>query len=269
MKPKITILIIAILFSAVVFPASADLNDGLISAWTFDDGKANDLINKNNGKITKAKVVDGKFLKGLEFNGKDSFVNVPHHKSMESIEKGLSVSAWVNIKEFVQPNHAGIVVKGNSIGWNQNYAFRIATRNVNQLTWAVPKQGAEGNFNTADVAKVDEWTFVCLTADGKDIKAYVGTNGKNLKEVGTKPQAAPYQPRAGEPVEIGVGRARGGTKGNDIFFKGIIDEVYLWGGRALSEDEIKKLADGDRPTNVVMSVNHLDKLSTIWAKLKK
>ena len=58
MKPKITILIIAILFSAVVFPASADLNDGLISAWTFDDGKANDLINKNNGKITKAKFVD-------------------------------------------------------------------------------------------------------------------------------------------------------------------------------------------------------------------
>ena len=47
------------------------------------------------------------------------------------------------------------------------------------------------------------------------------------------------------------------------------DEVYLWGGRALSEDEIQQLADGDRPTNVVMSVDRTDKLSTIWAKIKK
>ena len=269
MKHKINTFATLTLFLAVIFSASADLNDGLISAWTFDDGRADDQINKNDGKITKAKVVKGKFLQALEFNGKDSFVNIPHHKSMESIEKALSVSAWVNIKEFVQPNHAGIVVKGNSIGWNQNYAFRIATRDADQLTWAVPKQGAEGNFNTDNVAKVDEWTFVCLTADGKDIKAYVGTNGKNLKEVGTKAQDAPYQTRDGEPVEIGVGRARGGTRGNDIFFKGIIDEVYLWGGRALSEDEIQQLADGDRPTNVVMSVDRTDKLSTIWAKIKK
>ena len=58
-------------------------------------------------------------------------------------------------------------------------------------------------------------------------------------------------------------------KARYVLFKGIIDEVYLWGGRALSEDEIQQLADGERPTNVVMSVDRTDKLSTIWAKIKK
>ena len=58
MKHKINTFATLTLFLAVIFSASADLNDGLISAWTFDDGRADDQINKNDGKITKAKVVE-------------------------------------------------------------------------------------------------------------------------------------------------------------------------------------------------------------------
>lgn len=251
------------------FCVQADLNDDLISAWTFDDGTANDAVNNNDGEINGAEVVDGKFSKALDFNGEDAFVRIPHDPSMETIVDGLTVSAWIFIRSFPQPNHAAVVFKGQKIGWSQDYAFRIATRDVNQLTWAVPKPGAEGNFNTDNSANAEEWTFVCLTADGSMLKGYTATEGGGLTEVGSTAQAAPYQARVDEPVEIGVGRARGGTIGNDIFFDGIIDEVYLWGGRALPEDEIELLASGERPSLAILSVEASGKLATLWGRIKQ
>ncbi len=262
------ILVTAFCFSLVVgLYAQADLDGDLISAWTFDDGSAKDAVGNNDGVINGADVVDGKFFKALDFNGADSFVRIEHDASMEPIVDGMTISAWVFIRSFPQPNHAGIVVKGNKIGWSQDYAFRMATREVNQLTWAVPKPGAEGNFNTDGSANADEWTFVCLTADGAMLRAYVAVEGGDLKEVGSNVQAAPYQARLDEPVEIGVGRARGGTIGNDIFFDGIIDEVYLW-SRALAEDEIAELAAGARPSKIAVSVEPAAKLATVWGSNK-
>ncbi len=254
-------------FIALGFSASADLNEGLISAWTFDDGTARDSLENSDGEINNANAVDGKFLKGLDFNGKDSFVRIPHHPSMEVIEDSFSVSAWAFIRSFPQPNHAGIVFKGQKIGWSQDYAFRMATREVNQLTWAVPKPGTEGNFNSDNAAKDGEWTFVCLTADGTGAKAYVATENEVPRMVGSNGQAAPYQTRVGDPIEIGVGRARDGVVGNDIFFDGIIDEVYLW-GRAISEDELADLANGNRPSIVILAVESTGKLATTWGSVK-
>lgn len=244
----------------------ADLDEDLISAWTFDDGSAKDAVGSNHGEINGAEVVDGKFFKGLDFDGAGAFVGIEHDPSMEGIVDGLTVSAWVFIRTFPQPNHAGIVVKGLKIGWSQDYSFRIATREVNQLTWAVPIPGSEGNFNTDGSANAEEWTFVCLTADGAMIRAYVGVEGV-LQEVGNKGQAAPYQARVDEPVEIGVGRARGGTIGNDIFFDGLIDEVYLW-SRALAEDEIAELAAGSRPSKISTAVEPAAKLAVAWGSIK-
>ena len=265
LKLSSTLVILCALLAAAAY---ADLGEGLISAWTFDDGSATDSINQNDGVIEGATVADGKFLKALDFNGADAFVRIEHDASMEPIVDGLSVSAWVFIRTFPQPNHAAIVFKGTKIGWSQDYAFRIATREVNQLTWAVPKPGAEGNFNTAGAAQANEWTFVCLTADGAMLRGYTAAEGADLVEVGSAAQAAPYQAREGEPVEIGVGRARGGTIGNDIFFDGIIDEVYLW-SRALDVAEIEELAAGTRPANVALAVESSSKLSTTWAGLKQ
>lgn len=254
-------------FSLVIgLYAQADLDGDLISAWTFDDGSAKDAVGSNHGEINGAEVIDGRFFKGLDFNGDDAFVRIEHDPSMEAIVDGMTISAWVFIRTFPQPNHAGIVVKGTKIGWSQDYAFRIATRDVNQLTWAVPKPGAEGNFNTDNSANADEWTFVCLTADGTMTRAYVAVEG-DLQEVGNRGQAAPYQARIDEPVEIGVGRARGGTIGNDIFFDGLIDEVYLW-SRALSEDEIAELAAGTRPSKIATAVEPAGKLAIVWGSIK-
>jgi hypothetical protein len=100
------------------------------------------------------------------------------------------------------------------------------------------------------------------------IRGYTAADGEALREVGSLAQAAPYQAREGEPVEIGVGRARDGVIGNDIFFDGIIDEVYLW-SRALPEDEIVELAGGVRPSKANLAVEARGKLAALWGEIKK
>ena len=267
MKTGVLFLPLCLMWTFNLF-VKADLNEDLISAWTFDDGTANDAVGNNDGEINGATVTNGKFAKALDFNGVDAFVRIPHDPSMEAIVDGLSASAWVFIRSFPQPNHAAIVFKGQKIGWSQDYAFRIATREENQLTWAVPKPGTEGNFNTDGAAEAGEWTLVCLTADGTMLRGYTAAESGELREVGSLGQAAPYQARVGEPVEIGVGRARDGVVGNDIFFDGIIDEVYLW-SRALSQDEIAELAGGERPSNIATAVDSNGKLASLWGKIKK
>jgi len=64
------------------------------------------------------------------------------------------------------------------------------------------------------------------------------------------------------PVEIGVGRAQGGTEGNDMFFDGLIDEVVIY-NRGLTIDEIAELMDG------VVAVEPAGKIAKVWGKIKK
>lgn len=64
-------------------------------------------------------------------------------------------------------------------------------------------------------------------------------------------------------VEIGVGRAVGGTVGNDAYYDGIINEVHFW-SRALSADEVGQLAAGTLP----VAVEPAGKIASVWGKIK-
>jgi len=269
MLMKAILILFCLLIGAVY--AYADLADGLISAWTFDDGTAKDSVGNNDGKINGGvEVTNGKFGKALSFNGKDGFVQVPHDKSLEAIANGLTVSAWIKVNQFV--DHAAVIFKGEKIGWTNNYAFRIATHGSNGLTWGVCIPGTEGWFHTDNIMESGKWYFVCLTADGKQAVGHIaGEDGK--VEIPPSGQgnphaiAAPYRTCPDFPIEMGVGRAVGGTVGNDHYYNGMIDEVYLW-SRALSDDEIAQLAKGARPKGV-FPVEPAGKLATMWGFIKR
>jgi len=223
----------------------ANLEDGLISAWTFDDGNTKDWEGKNHGEIKGGvEVVDGKFAKGLSFNGDDGHIQIPHDASMEVIADGFTVSAWLQPIAGVNGN-SGIVTKGKGSGWGIQYSFKITVN-----WWGVSNKGVEGYFNASGALnKPDKWVFACLTADGKEAIGHAAEEGGKVEiraagEGNPKVIAAPYLTEPDYPIEIGVARLAGGN--TDAYFKGIIDEVYLW-DRALSEDEVAQLAKGDRP----------------------
>ncbi|MBC8457274.1 MAG: LamG domain-containing protein [Deltaproteobacteria bacterium] len=239
----------------------AELSDGLISAWTFDDGSAKDCVGNNDGEILGGvEVIEGKFKKALSFNGKDGFVQIQHDKSIEVIEESYTVSAWIKPRAGVNGN-AGIVTKGEGSGWGIKYAFKITID-----WWGVSNKSTEGYFHAAGALnRPGEWVFACLTADGTGAIGHAaGEDGKvEIRACGEgnpHPIAGPYLTEPDFPIEIGVARKAGGT--TDAFFDGIIDEVYLW-DRALSEDELAFLAKGARP-EFISPVEPGGKLSTLW-----
>lgn len=243
----------------------AALEDGLIAAWTFDDGTAKDFQGNNPGEIKGGvEVADGKFDKALSFDGKDGHIQIPHDETMNVIADAFTVAAWIQPRAGSHGN-SGIVTKGEGTGWGIKYSFKITLN-----WWGVSKLGQEGYFNTGGTLnKPGEWVLACLTADGKQAIGHSALEGGKVEikpagEGNPKPITSPYLIEPDFPIEIGVARMADGT--TDQYFNGIIDEVYVW-NRALSEDEIAQLAEGVRP-ELSAPVEPSGKLSALWGSVK-
>jgi len=255
-------------------PGKTNTSDGIVSAWTFD-GDAEDDIEGNDGEFNGAPFkngpvyVDGKFGRALKFDGVDDYIQIPDDKSLH-FPKGLTVAAWINVT--VGADHAAICWKGVKIGWGANFSFRVATTSDTTLTWG-RCNGGEKYFATEGVIPATgEWVHVAMTCLSPDAptnqRAYV--NGEDITDVtgqaGNLTAEPPFLVFEGEPVEMGVGRAVGGTEGNDAYFNGMIDEVGIW-NRGLNANEIKEVMTKGLPFSY--SVNAHNKIATTWGKLKK
>ena len=77
----------------------ADLNEGVVAAWTFDDGKVTDAIGQNHGKLFKGAVVKngGKFGKALDVNGSDDCrADIKLSKDIEKVLLFLNTSSHLS-----------------------------------------------------------------------------------------------------------------------------------------------------------------------------
>ena len=275
---RLHITVISSLFAvaAVVgfpFAVDADINDGIIGAWTFDDGDVTDSIGKNHGELFKAaKVVnDGKFGRALDVDGSvDTRADIMVDDAFEAaLEKQFSVAYWLFVRQG--QNHSG-VWKGEKVGWGANFTFRLVTTSSNDFTWGMTQGGTECWFATAGAIEPNKWIHVCLTADGKQGIGYVTKEGEkapkipNSAEGNPKACPTPYNLFPDRPIELGAGRGIGGVVGTDTFLNGLIDEVYIW-DRALTEEEVTELGQGARPTKALAVESH-GKFTTTWAQIK-
>jgi hypothetical protein len=273
------------ILALMVFSANsyAELEDGLVSAWNFDDGSANDSVGSNDGEF-----VNGASTTGAEFGmaltlenpenpatGEDTgqYVAIPSSPSLEKENGIFSVSLWVYVRTGGGRNHSAMFFKGDKVGWGDHFMVRMCTTSATNMTWGSCWAGSEGWFATNDVYEVEEWVHVAYVVDGSEAIAYVtssATDGDtvippsgqaNPREIQTPLLTFPER-----PVELGVGRQVGGNAGNDFWIDGMIDEVYFW-ERALSEDEVKELAGGALVGAVAVEAQ--GKLATTWAHIKK
>jgi hypothetical protein len=247
--------------------AYADITTGLVSAWHFDDGTATDIKGRNNGIVHGATVAAGKYGNCLSFDGVDDYVEIPDSLSLH-LPEDLTVAAWINVN--VSGNHAGVCSKHVKIGWGANFSWRIAVNTGDNITWGRCAEGAEEYFATDGVMPpTGQWVHVALTCMSPDAptvqRAYI--NGEDITDVtgqaGNLDVQPPFLVFEGVPVEIGVGRAQGGTEGNDIFFDGLIDEVVIY-KRGLTQSDIVELMGTDFTT----AVSPAGKLASVWGKVK-
>ncbi len=244
---------IVVLMIVATVSTQADLSDPTLSAYysfdedgdTLKDGSiyGNDAniegkSKREKGVIDKAIVLETNTW--ININGPE-FENVPL--------EGLTIAVWVNHNDSPDPQSIFDAI-GTDHG---NGLYHVEIRPAGFRFFH--RDGAEKevfNINPGPIIKGGKWVHFTGTYDSKsgDAKTYI--DGKVTHEAKGDGELSD---------NWGVQAAIGHHK-NSRWFDGLMDEFYMF-ARALSEDEIKEVMDGE-----FLSVEPTDKLTTTWGSLK-
>ncbi|MCG9132016.1 LamG domain-containing protein [Candidatus Poribacteria bacterium] len=237
--------------------ATADLAEGLVVYFTFDNVKGKTVVDDSgNGLdadiIANTEIVDGKYGKAIRITkeGPDC-VNVPAADELK-IEGEITMAVWIN-----------------QDGWNNNSQWfdKNCHNGGEHTSYGIGVFGDGASFNMflgSDANRqtlnkphdLDEktWHHVVGTYDGATMKVYVDgevavEEAKKFNFTGTNDQ----------DLRIGCSKDRP----QYTFENGSIDEAAIW-RRALSEAEIQEIANEG-----FLAVSPLDKAATTWGSIKR
>lgn len=201
--------------------------------WKFDDGSGTTATDssgdENDGALYNGSVVcsggdcpnwvDGKYGKGLSFDGVDDYVGVPSSASLKPTE-AITVTGW--IKPDLQGTREFMATK-----W-QGFTVELATSN--RVTAGVYVSGGQRMTPVSSVLPNNTWTHVAFTYDSSDrtLKTYIN-GGQEIKS-STLSGLSTYSMSVSNNA-LGIGRY------SSYYWNGQIDEVRIY-NRALSPTEI-------------------------------
>ena len=248
---------IAILIAALSIFGS--VNNSVISAdvpgvdehtmlyFKFDEGSGKEVKdlsdNGNDGTITGAKWVEGKFGKALEFED-DDFVEIADSESLD-IAENITIEVWVNPAD---DDGGYVMLKKGSYGFpkfvgGNNFQFYLTV-------------GGQTITDTVGGKIVPStWQHYAAAYDGKEVRQYV--NGELVFA----------HPCAGDigisGDNITIAHSFGWHKSGARNFAGKIDELRL-SDIARTVDEIKEAMNG-----FATAVNSRSKLAVNWGWIKE
>ena len=201
------------------------LSDGLVSRWSLDEGSgsiASDSSgNGNNGAVSGATWVSGRFSNALSFNGLSNYVSVPDSDILDfGTTTNFTITCWLKTAQSDVYQHFLVKDYGSPGYWQ----FFIGSNNVLRFTSSDGGSALSGTVNVAD----GNWHFVSVVA--------VRNGQAQLYVDGVADGAA--QNMVGGNVSSNTPVRLGSTNLGTIWFKGTIDEVSIY-NRALSLVDIQ------------------------------
>jgi len=133
------------------------------------DGKVKDVsTNGNDGSVYEAEVVDSPFGMSLDFDGKESFIEVPYSDELNPANE-ITVEAW--LKPRTPDNGFTIVSKKSGYSSPNGYVFLFDGGsfyfNFGNGTSFFPNIFSYGRL------KAGQWYHLAVTYDGQYVKYYV------------------------------------------------------------------------------------------------
>jgi len=235
---------------------AANINQGLILYLPFEkagnpaDYSDNPAKPKINGKLEH---VNGKFGKGLKFNGKGgNVVEVPSVAKLAGM-KAITIAVWIKPNGIKGAD--GMSVASKRIGHQNGDCYNL-------FTWTGQKMYArvnsKGQIVSNTILKDGEWYHVAFTFEGGGkIKLYL--NGIEEASIAHPDKAVLDDNES--PLWIGELNA-----GRNFAWNGILDDVAIW-NRALSEKDIQSVMN--KGLQLLLAVDPINKLAVTWAELKK
>ena len=260
-------ILVCLIFSSllVVCKNSSALNmKNLVTLWLFDEGSgqvvADETGNGHQGTIQNPKWVAGKFGTSLEFQGQagdPNYVIIRHHANFDFGQDDFTIGLWINSKKA----DAYIIAKRKlepDNWWNLNSAID-RPGNFFGFEYAGGGAGAAAEFGAID-GKVEivnsGWHHVAAVKAGDNLQLYVDGILDAQKD-GMKKNPK-WSVDNKDPIQIG-----GWGKVENLV--GSVDEMFI-AKEAFTADDFKKIMNGWKKAQ---SVFPLEKLSSIWGKIKK
>ena len=254
MKSKIVAIALCLFIGSGI--SYANLRDGLVSGWSFDDGTAKDCVGDNDGVIEGGvEVVEGMFKNALSFDGATGYVNLGDTSNFPNGSDERTVAFWTFVRDSSASDDYFM-----SWGSHTDGAFFGPRLYFDgSISLMVHNGGAYEDIDSdTPLSEVlEEWSHLVFTYDG-DTTAEIYLNGALIY---SQDAGGVLNTSTGYDAYIGARNVNGYNNGIDAS----IDEIYIW-DRALSADEIASLAKAIRPT---LPVEPSGKLSTFWGIIKR
>ncbi|MFH1657195.1 MAG: LamG-like jellyroll fold domain-containing protein [bacterium] len=196
------------------------------AGYDFNDGTAKDISGNNNNGFLYGPVsttsVSG-LGNALYFDGSNDYVDVPNSASLNP-EK-ITMTAWVKPSSFA--SYGNIISKRPTTSNQYILRFYSTTGRIQGYVYA------GGNWRACTtiasiVAPINEWSFIVHTYGGKKGKVYIN-GGEGC-----------YYTYTGK-IAVGTSPLRiGAYSSASERFRGVIDEVHIYGDSLLFS-EIQKL----------------------------
>jgi len=213
-----------VLVSAVLSVCASAAREGPIAHWDFDEGRGDVLHdrsgNGNDGKIRGAAWVRSGAGFALRFDGQDDYVDCGKGESLD-LTGPLTLMAWAmpTAANRGEPGIAGKFFTSYAMTYYGDAFFYISS----------------GGNKAHGPTKVNEWSHLAGTFDGKTLRFYV--NGIEVDSSPTRFDAV----NPGNSFYIGCifgdPTSPDAALRNTSFFPGLIDDVRVY-DRALSQKEI-------------------------------
>jgi hypothetical protein len=256
MTLKTIVCISFIVLSLMLAGVSEAKIEGLVAHYKCDEGSGTEILDSsgigNNGTIVgKADWGEGKYDKAFQFDGA-TYIDLAGKDFQQKPKDAITLCVWVNHEASGEDKEIFECI-GTGHGSGQ---YHVEISPSNTMRWFHRDETSTEVFNVRGfgTVPVGKWTHIAGTYDSGSKKAILYINGELVKELD------------GTGADLSTDwdvSATIGQHGKVRWFKGLMDEFYLW-DRALTASEIIQVRD-----NKTASVSPSGKLTTTWADIKQ
>ena len=223
--------------------ANADISDGLIGWWMFDEGTGTTVADSSGAGHdgffvdSTPEWVSGMYGSALEFDGTDK-VEIPDHADFH-LTNAMSVALWMQ-PEADQSSSAKLFIKQKS----GQYPYALQYDESGQGLFATVYAATRYDTSPHIPDFPGEWAHMCFTYDGSVLILY--KDGEQVASVNT----------SGQLQQNNLSLSIGCRLDYDQNFNGIIDDVRLF-NRELSSEEVQQIMV-DAPAGMVTDPSPAD-----------
>ncbi len=241
---RITFWAVFLSLGLVVGVANADIKEGLLVHWTFDDVSGAVAVDKSgNGRdgalVNDPQWVAGKVKGALDFAGNGDHVVAENAASYMDGLNALTIALWIN--SDVTGTDSGFIIfhdpSGNDTRDIRYDAAGSAGGGTSVIKYGIPCTGGGEEDESSSNVQTTDWQHIALTwTSGLGLSLYI--NGV----LDTPQFDDPAQTGATTGLSKVIVGKGGKDEGASASWDGLIDEVRIY-NRALSSDDIVELVE--------------------------